>query len=484
MNKSASYTSYKSIRRLFLKNIILFIKTNMRNSKIWTIIKREYIAKIKTKGFVISTIVAPIAMIILMTIPALIAYFSLTAEGGSKLKIIIADFSDANIGHKITSSYPGEYDIYEISNENLINIQEVDIQKIEIELKEKILKGEIGGALLLYTDAVIEGRAKILTGESTGLKYITDIKDRVNFILKDRRLKESGISQKTIDLVNANVQFETIKITTSGTSKDDSEILSFLGYLLGFAMYGLIFIYGSQVMQGVLEEKSNRIVEILMSSARPFQIMFGKVVGIGSVGLTQVIFWLLILAGLLVSVGFFVGSDSILLDTIASSSDSVHASVPMESDLLQTLKNTEIPSISPWIFIAFGFYFIAGYFVYATLFAAVGASIDQIQDANSLSMPLTILVIIPIMCIPNVMLNPEGVFATVMSLIPFFTPILMVSRVASISVPIWQILLSIILLVVTFLICLKFAAKVYRIGMLSYGKKPTLKQLARWAVTK
>ena len=233
-------------------------------------------------------------------------------------------------------------------------------------------------------------------------------------------------------------------------------------------MYGLMFIYGSQVMQGVLEEKSNRIIEILMSSARPFQIMFGKVVGIGAVGLTQVVFWLVILAGLLLVAGTFLGPDAFVAGSLLNSAN-------IDEGMMQAMKEIEIPNISPWIFIAFGFYFIAGYFLYATLFAAVGAAIDQIQDANSLSAPLTILIIIPILCIPNVMLNPEGTFATILSLVPFFGPILMIARVAAITVPIWQILLSIILLIGTFIICLKFAAKIYRIGMLSYGKKPTLK---------
>ncbi|MFA7625432.1 MAG: ABC transporter permease, partial [Candidatus Kapaibacterium sp.] len=153
------------------------------------------------------------------------------------------------------------------------------------------------------------------------------------------------------------------------------------------------------------------------------------------------------------------------------------ANQPNNAEILHFFENF---SISPWIIVAFLFYFLAGYFIYSSLFAAVGSAVDQEQDASQLTMPVALPIIIPIIFIPNVMNNPDGTISTVLSLIPFFSPILMVSRIAAGDVPLWQILLSIVLLAGTFVLCLWFAAKIYRVGILMYGKKPTFKDIIKW----
>jgi ABC-2 type transport system permease protein len=432
----------------------------MKNSKIWTIIKHEYLTKIRTKGFIIGTIIAPLGLCLIIAIPALITYLTMSFESETD-KILINDKTGL-IAKKIVLKDKQKYEITSDS---------------EDKLQEKILAGKISAALVLNENSILEGKAKILTGEGTGLKFIDELRAEVNFEIKDLRLKNANIDEKTIELVNSEVNFETVKVTEKGTVKDNSEILSVLSYVLGFAMYMLMFIYGSQVMQGVIEEKANRIVEVLASSVTPFQIMFGKVVGIGAVGLTQVLFWLLLGGGLMLGAGFIIGPSSLL-------AESMNSNPTMDTEMLAMLSSAELPTISPWFIVGFIFYFLSGYFIFSTLFAAAGSTVEQMQDANSISGPLSIIVIIPILLIPNIMLNPEGTLAVVVSLIPFFTPILMIPRMISISIPLWQILLSIVLLIGTFFLCLKFAAKIYRIGMLSYGKKNTLKDIFKWAISK
>ncbi|MGI6369052.1 MAG: ABC transporter permease [Ignavibacteria bacterium] len=434
------------------------MKNKKPRSKILIIIEHEYISKIKTKGFIIGTIIAPIALALLIAIPAAVTYFSMEAESSDE-KIAIVDKTGAEIAKKLIEENSKRY---------------IELSESEDVIQEKILAKEIGGALLLSENSLSEGSAKIFTSEETGLKFVDDIKNKVNSLIKDRRLKDAGISQETIDLVDSSVKFETVKVTKEGVEEDNSEIMSFLSYILALAMYGLMFLYGSQVMQGVVEEKTNRVIEILASSAKPFEIMFGKVIGIGAVGLTQVLFWI-ILAGLLMTgIGYFAGS--------AVLSESVASNQMVDSNMMELASQSSfsLPSISPWLIVSFVVYFLLGYFLYATLFAAIGATVDQMQDANSISGPVSLLIIIPILFIPNIMVNPEGILAVVLSLIPFFTPILMIARLASIAVPLWQVILSYVLMILTFFLCLKFAAKIYKIAMLKYGKKPTFKDIVEW----
>jgi ABC-2 type transport system permease protein len=211
----------------------------------------------------------------------------------------------------------------------------------------------------------------------------------------------------------------------------------------------------------------------LASSARPFEIMMGKVIGIGAVGLTQVLFWVIISAVLLnfggSIVGQFVGPDTIMKQGMMSSVQ--HTSLPA---------GFELPYISPWLFVAFIFYFLSGYFLYATLFAAVGSAVDQESDAQQLQAPVSMMIVIPILFIGSVISNPDGVLSVVLSLFPFFSPMLMIVRLAATQVPVWQIILSVILMLSTFLGSVWVAARIYRVGILMYGKKPKFKDIFKW----
>jgi len=433
------------------------------NSKILTIIKHEYFTKIKTKGFIIGTIIAPIGLLLLISIPAAIMYFTMHFDDSDERKLILINDQTGLVGEKIVATDKNNYELSFAP---------------EAELEEQILSNKISAALILDENAIKEGKAKILIGESTGLKFIDKLRVSVHSEIKNLQLQEANIEQTTIDLVNSSVNFETIKVTNKGTVKDNTEILSGLSYALGLIMFALIFTNGGQVMQSVIEEKTNRIIEIMASSVTPFQIMFGKVVGIGAAGLTQVIFWIILGSAVMFGIGIFIGGSS-LVDT-SMLSNTMNINSVKTNEIVSILENIELPTISLWLIIGFIFYFIIGYFIFATLFAAAGATVDQVQDANSIATPLSLIGMIPIMLIPNIMMSPEGTVAIITSLIPFFTPTLMMSRVVAISVPFWQIALSVVLLIITFLLCLKFAAKIYQIGILSYGKKVGFKEIIKW----
>ena len=437
----------------------------MKNNKILTIIKHEYQSKVRSKGFIISTILAPIGLVLLMLIPAAVTYFTMTSTSSKQEIVFIYDASSLIVPHIIKI----DGNKYAKTTDN------------ELELKQKILNNEITAAIIFTPNSVEDGKAKILVGEGLGLASIDRIRGDVNYVVKDLRLNAAGIEQATINLVNSTVNFETVKVTVKGAVKDDSEIMSIMSYVFGFIMYFLMFLYGNQVLMGVIEEKTNRIVEVLASSVTPFQIMFGKVVGIGAVGLTQVLLWILLCGGLMLVVGFFVGgSISPALISSGMMNDTMNTNMLSNPEIAELLKSFALPKISPWYVIGFLFYFLSGYLIFSTLFAAAGATVDQPQDANSIASPLAMLVIIPILLIPNITLNPEGTLAIATSLFPFFTPILMMARITAISVPTWQIILSILLQIGTFLLCLKFAAKIYRVGMLRYGKKASFKEIISW----
>jgi ABC-2 type transport system permease protein len=232
--------------------------------------------------------------------------------------------------------------------------------------------------------------------------------------------------------------------------------------------------YGGLVQRGVIEEKANRIIEIIASSARPYDIMMGKVIGIGAVGLTQMTIWVILSSLVMMAFGpiMHLINPDVVNPPIAGAAQ---PGLPGGFD---------IPPLSPWLGLGFIFYFLSGYFLYATIYAAIGSAVDQESDAQQLSMPVTMLVVLPMLFISVVISNPDGTVSTILSLIPFFTPTLMIIRIAASEVPLWQIILSTVLMIGSFMGCIYVASKIYRVGILMYGKKPKFSELIKWVSIK
>lgn len=432
--------------------------TNKSTSKIFTMIQHEYITRVKSKGFIIGTLLGPIFIVALIAIPGIVAYFSVDS---TEKKIAIVDNTEFNIGNQIVNSDTTKYFL---SNEN------------EALLKDKVLDGSLDGYLVVDSNVVSKGLANVYTSGGGGIGFITSLERNVGDIIKIKQLKDAGANEQVLKLVDTRFTVNTIKLTEQGEQKDFTEIYAGIGYILGFAIYILMLMYGSLVSRGVIEEKANRIIEVIASSAKPFEIMMGKVIGIGLVGLTQVLVWVLIaFAGIVVSTQIFGASVSAEQMMAMQQNPAMGQMQPMAN-----IGGFEIPTISPWLIVAFIYYFLIGYFIYATLFAAIGSAVDQESDAAQLQTPVTLPIIIPLLMIFNIMSNPDGTLAIVLSLIPFFSPILMIVRIAATDVPLWQIAASVVLTLGTFFACLNIAAKIYRVGILMYGKKPTFKDLFKW----
>lgn len=433
-------------------------------NKIGTIIKHEYLSKLKTKGFLLGTLLGPLALVLFFGIVIAVTVMTM---GETSRKIAILDKSEYEIGKQIVDMDSSRYYLTDIK---------------EIKLKKMTLDEEIDGFLSIPANILQEGHSKVFSRGGGGLGFIENMKSKLHRVVRRERMELAGADKEMISLVEQGVSLDMQKITEEGTQKDYTEAYTAIGYIMAFAIYILMLIYGSFVSRGVIEEKSNRIIEVLASSAKPFEIMFGKVVGIGALGLTQVIFWMLLSVILMTAAGPIMShfvSDPQQIQQVAGGGMAPGMNVNTDGQEIMEVMGV-FTNLSPWLAVAFLFYFTAGYFLYATLFAGIGASVDQEQDAAQLQMPVTMLVIIPMLFISAVMSDPDGTLAIVLSLVPFFSPIIMMLRIAATEVPLWQIATSVVLMLSTFLGALWVAAKIYRIGFLMTGNKPSFKDIFRW----
>lgn len=425
----------------------------MKNSnKIWTIISFEFLTRVKSKGFIISTILGPVFLLAIMIIPGIVA--SVSMNDTSKH---IAVIDETNyIAPKLIKDDPKVF---------------FTTTKNAEELKKELLKGELDAFLIIPKDIYENGEVSVYTPGGGGIGLIEKIDNIVSDVVREKRLMDAGVNEKIIKIVESGVSVKTIKVTEQGTQKDYTEFYSIFGYILGFMIYFLMFMYGAIVMRGVITEKVNRIIEVINSSAKPMEIMMGKIFGIGAVGLLQVLIWV----GLLVVISLAGGSIISMFTNQPQMANLPAGTNPQIKGL-----PFDIPTIPIGVWIAFIFFFLTGYFIYSALFAAVGSAVDQEEDAQQLQTPITLPLIIPILFMPAIMGNPDGVLAIVLSLFPFFSPIIMTARIAATSVPIWQIALSVVLTLSTLFLCIWFASKIYRVGILMYGKKPSFKDLIKW----
>lgn len=424
-----------------------------KNSKFWIIAKHEYITRVRSKGFIISTILGPVLILIVTILPALVAILS---SEHTEMKILILDRTTRKIGQSIFAKAP---DKFQLSNEDTSL------------LNRKILSGEIDAYIYLDDNIFQSYKIHVYTKGGGGIGFLELIENVVGKEVRKQNLIKSGLQPQAIELVEKDFKIEIKKVTEEGLKKDYSAFYSVFGYIMAFLVYIMLATYGSTVMRGVIEEKSNRIVEILVSSTKPTNILFGKVCGIGAVGLTQILIWLIF--------GFVI---SLVLPSIFAifQTSNVGEIANFSGQEVQKLQKFEIPPISIWFVMTFLFYFVSGYFLFSSLFAATGSAVDQEQDAQYLTIPIFVPLIVPILFASYIMTNPDGLLSVILSLFPFFTPILMIIRIASTTVPLWQILLSFILMILSFWSCIWISAKIYRVGILIYGKKPNYREIWRW----
>jgi ABC-2 type transport system permease protein len=413
------------------------------------------VSKVKTKGFVIGTILAPLAIVALIGIIVYVA----TMFGDTSKKLAIID-QEGSVAQSLIEADTSLY---------------YHTAKSEAELKKELQKESIDGFVVIPNNILDSGKALVFTSGGGGLGFISSLEDNLTNIVRVKRLKIIGTDPSVISLMEQDVTVITNKVTETGEiEKDDTRAMAFVGYGLGFAMYFLVFIYGSFVSRGVIEEKSNRIVEVLASSAKPFEIMMGKVIGIGMVGLTQIVFWIVLGIGLMAVLGPMLFSDPESMKAMADMAQS------QGNTMASQAQGFSMPGINFGLILGFLFYFLLGYFTYASFFAGVGAAVDNEQDAAQLQLPVTLPIILGIMLTPQVMSNPDSALAITLSIVPLTSPLIMIVRLAATNVPILQLLASIVALLGFFLFAVWVSAKIYRVGILMTGKKPKFSDLIKW----
>jgi ABC-2 type transport system permease protein len=446
-------------------------------NKISVIINREYMTRVRKKSFIIMTVLAPVLMAAIFIVPTLLMMngdkdfkkIAVIEDGSDLFKNVIPDTKDADYIYlentsvedlKTNFEEAGYYGILWISPE-IINTPNA-IQLISKKQPPLTLLEHISGAL----EKEIE-RQKLLA---------YNIKDLDN-ILKD---------------VNTKVSIQTIKIDDSGQSiKTSTGIAMALAYISGFLMYMLVFIFGSMVMRGVIEEKTSRVVEVIVSSVKPVQLMMGKIIGIALVGLTQFFIWIFLTAGIVMVVKATVLKDKGVTEITQTMPQNIMQgnqqmapatqTEEISGDMAEFTKLFDNAMNQDWVLIilSFIFYFVTGYLLYASIFAAIGSAVDNETETQQFMLPVTIPIILALMVAMGTMQNPESSIAFWFSIIPFTSPIVMMARIPF-GVPYWQIAISMFLMVLTFIGCVWMAAKIYRTGILMYGKKTSYKEMWKW----
>ncbi len=429
--------------------------------KVWLVIQREYLSRVQKKSFLLATLLTPL---IFPAIMGIFLWISMGDSSGSALRII--EVVDENNLFFIESS---EQYAFSFSNLNLD------------EAKQMVQDGERFGFLYI---------PKIDLTKPSGIVYYAEKNPSMNLILflesnlkrriEEQRLFESGIDPEVINAYRTKVSIQSITLDISGEEKiSDATVNYAIGFLAGILIYIFIFVYGNQIMQGVIEEKSSRIIEILISSIKPFQLMLGKIIGIGAVGLTQFLIWVILIGGVSSIVMGYFGMQmpqQQIMDLANPEMGQKMNGKEEVSHIIQTIQGINFIQLT----LTFIFYFLGGYMLYGAFFAAVGAAIDAPSEAQQFMLPITIPLLIGYLGLFVFVLNdPNSNVSYWLSIIPLTSPIAMMGRV-SFGVPFFDLLLSMSLLIVGFFFSTWVAGKIYRIGILIHGTKVNYKTIWRW----
>ena len=435
--------------------------------QIFLIIKREYLIRVKKKSFLLATILTPLLF------PAIIfgiAYFATRDSGDSDKAVFVLDES----GYFEEGFNDSKYEYTYLSG---------DLESAKEKFQEE------GAYGLIHIPAIdLEDASKtsydgfsFYSKTNPGLQIMEDFEKAIRIKLEAIKLDRSGLDPELIKSLRVRIDLDSFNLSETGEAKEsNSQVSSAIGYVFGFLIYMFIFIYGSQIMQSVLEEKSTRIVEIIVSSVKPFQLMMGKILGVGAVGFTQLLIWI-VLMFTLSAVGISVLGGG--AEVMAGGEMSQQVEMTDAQEMIANVQGimASIPIVT--ILISFLFYFLGAYFLYGALYAAVGAAVDSIQDAQQFMFPIIIPLIAGIVSLGFVLQDPNSSLAVTLSMIPLTSPIIMMARLPF-GVPTWQLLLSMLFLIAGFIGTTWVAGRIYRVGILMHGVKVNWKVIAKWFTMK
>ena len=435
-------------------------------NKILLIIKREYLSRVRKKSFIIMTILGPVLMAGLILAPILL----MDSSDEEKKEIWVCD----------------ENNLFEPQFEDIDGTDYQFFKNDIIEVKERFNTSD--GYALVHIPKfdnqnidMLESSVKVYVHKPMSLSNQNQISNNIESVIESIKLKEEGLTRDIIDRTRSNVNLNTIILGESGSEKTGStEVSMGISMFGGFLIYIFIFLYGAMVMRGVMEEKTSRIVEIIISSVKPIQLMMGKIIGIALVGFTQFALW--------VSLTFVISSVATALlvspadlnpvDMANGSEMLIQEAEMNHGGLASVFEQLESINIT-FLLVMFLFYFIGGYLMYGSLFAAVGSAVDSETDSQQFMLPITIPLIFSFIALQTILENPDSSLAFWCSIIPFTSPIVMMGRLPF-DPPLWELGLSMVLLIVGFIFTSWLAGRIYRVGILMYGQKVNYKTLWKW----
>lgn len=437
----------------------------MRN--IGLIIMREFKERVYKKSFIITTLLMPLLLALVSVAPTLIMLF---AKGDTK-QISVIDNSGI-----VASQLASNEEV------TFVILENGDLQQ---ELKSSLEKEEFG--VLYIGQDIVENpnNIQLYTNASSSMLLEDNIADQVEQIIKNERLKQYNLEnlQQILDKVEVDITLSTFRNGDDEQSSASSSFASsMMGFVLGFVLYFFLVIYGSIVMQSIIEEKNSRILEVLVSTVRPFDMMMGKILGVAAVAATQIVVW----GVLIIAMSAFL-IPAVIPDDIMSSVEAMQSGADvtaMAASGIDTGMVTAMASMMDTGYIAqivglLLLFMVGGFLLYAAMYAAVGASVDEVQDAQQLTTPIMLPIILAFLILTMVMNDPNSPLVVWCSMIPFTSPIVMMGRIPS-GIPTWEIILSLVLLYSTFVVMVWLAGKIYRVGIFMHGKKPSFKDLYRW----
>ena len=432
-------------------------------NKIGLIIKREYFTRVKKRSFIIMTFLGPLLIAAVYIIPILLALHA----DNEKRTIAVVD-----------QSHWFERQFVSTENQTFIRLDDIDIDST----KKLVQQGFFDIALFIpETQLNIPSSAVVYSMKQVPLSVEEHIKDVMKNEVQVQKLIASGVDPEILESIKTHINLTVIRMDEDGGEKETfTEVQFILGMVLAVLIYMFIMLFGGQVMQGVTEEKSSRIVEVIVSSVKPFQLMMGKIIGVSLVALTQFVMWIVLTGVIYVGFSAAVGishPEAISQGTVLT--QEISSTNIMDNEAVQNILGIVHSIDFGVIIVSFIVFFLLGYLLYATMFAAIGSLVDNNTDSQQFTLPVTVPLIIAIISAIYIVNDPDSSLAVWMSMIPFTSPVVMMVRIPF-GVPIWQVVVSAVLLAGTFVGMTWVAAKIYRTGILMYGKKPTYKEIFKW----
>jgi ABC-2 type transport system permease protein len=429
---------------------------------IFLVIQREYITRVRKKSFLIMSIVGPLLIASLWVVPI---WLSMRETGQKTIEVL----DDSGL-------FEGKFS--ETSSIEFIYI-DTDLA----EAKREVLGSESYG--LLYIPRINLDKPEGITffsGKNPSIEIIGILERTLRSVVEDIKLERSSISKATLDSLKTNVSIDMINMTESGEKAGSAGVATIIGYISALMIYFFIFVYGIQILRGVIEEKSNRIVEVIVSSVKPFHLMMGKIIGVGAVGLTQYLIWVILTLGITTGISSYfniTGTNPVATETGQAETGQTQQQNEFVADMINSLESIDFTLLA----VAFLVYFVGAYLLYGSLFAAIGSAVDNDADAQQFQLPVTIPLIFSLIVLTAILREPDGSFAFWLSMIPLFSPVIMMMRIPF-GVPYWEIALSLTFLIAGFIFTTWLASRIYRIGILMHGAKINYRILGKWLIMK